>query len=66
LRPWPCASARCPFTPEQILAVLRRGKTLYPERFADRDMPAETRRFYADFFGRAPSDAQVRDLLRPP
>ncbi len=54
------------FTPEQILAILWMGKTLYPERFADLDMPAETRRFYADFFGHALSDAQVRDLLRLP
>lgn len=54
------------FAPEQGLTVLRVGKTLYPDRFSALDMPAETRRFYADFFGRALRDAQARALLRLP
>ncbi len=52
------------FTPEQALAVLWMGKTLYPERFADLDMVAETRAFYSRFCGKELSDAEVRQILR--
>lgn len=52
------------FTPEQALAVLWMGKTLYPERFADLDLVAATKAFYARFFGQEPTDAQVREILR--
>lgn len=52
------------FTPEQVLAVLWMGKTLYPQRFADLDLVAATRDFYARFFGRDLTEAQARDILR--
>lgn len=54
------------YTPEQILAVLWMGKTLYPERFPDLDLVAETKAFYGRFFGKELSDAQAREILRQP
>ncbi|EFL51998.1 periplasmic binding protein [Solidesulfovibrio fructosivorans JJ]] len=54
------------FTPEQILAVLWMGKTLYPKRFKDMDLVAEAKDFYARFFGRELTDGQVREILRLP
>lgn len=52
-----------PSSPETPLAVLWLAKTIYPDRFADLDMVAETRYFYKEFFGFDLSDETVNKIL---
>lgn len=58
------------FTPsiDSPLTLLWMAKTLHPERFADVDLAAETKRFYKTVFGADLTDAQSNasiDLRRP-
>ncbi|MFV0476527.1 MAG: ABC transporter substrate-binding protein [Parahaliea sp.] len=55
----------CRESSEEALQFLWLAKTLYPDRFADIDMRAETRYFYQTFFGITLSDTQVSDILGP-
>lgn len=50
-------------TAEQPLTVLWAAKTFHPARFATLDMPAETDRFYRDFFGHQLSKAEIDEIL---
>jgi len=52
-----------PSSPETPLAVLWLAKTIYPDKFADLDMVAETRLFYKEFFGFELSDEVVNKVL---
>ena len=55
------------FTPsiDSPLTLLWMAKTLHPERFADVDLKAETKRFYKTVFGRELTDEQVERIYRP-
>lgn len=55
------------FTPsiDSPLTLLWMAKTLHPERFADVDLAAETKRFYKTVFGADLTDAQVERIYRP-
>ena len=50
-------------TAEQPLTVMWAARTLHPQRFASLDVAAQTREFYARFFGTRLSDAQVAEIL---
>lgn len=50
-------------TAEQPLGLLWVAKTLYPDRFANVDLVAQTRDFYHQFFGIDLTDQQIRGLL---
>jgi len=50
-------------TAEQPLTVLWAARTFHPRRFAQWDLAAEARRFYADFFGTRLTDAQIAEIL---
>ena len=50
-------------TAEQPLTVLWAARTFHPQRFAQWDLGAEARRFYADFFGTRLTDAQIAEIL---
>ena len=50
---------------EGALYPLWLGKTLYPELFADLNMPQKVREFYAKFYGYKLSDAQIQGILQP-
>ncbi|MDD3878869.1 MAG: ABC transporter substrate-binding protein [Syntrophomonas sp.] len=52
-----------PSSPETPLAILWTAKTLYPEKFLDLDMAAETKAFYKDFFGLELSDDVVDRII---
>jgi len=52
-----------PSSPETPLAVLWLAKTIYPDKFADLDMVAETKLFYKQFFGFELSDEVVNKIL---
>lgn len=52
-----------PSSPETPLAVLWLAKTIYPEKFADLDMVAETKSFYKEFFGFDLSDEVANKVL---
>jgi len=52
-----------PSSPETPLAVLWLAKTIYPDKFADLDMVAETKAFYKEFFGFELSDEVVNKVL---
>ena len=52
-----------PSSPETPLAVLWLAKTIYPDKFADLDMVAETKSFYKEFFGFELSDEVVSKIL---
>lgn len=56
----------CRETSEEALQFLWLAKTLYPGRFKDVDMRAETRDFYRQFFNLSLSDRQLDDILNPP
>ncbi len=49
--------------PEQVLLLQFLAKRLYPEMFADLDLAAEIRRYYARFYRTDLSDEEVRRLL---
>ncbi len=51
------------YTPEQPLALLWIAKLLHPIQFQTVDIEAETKTFYARFFGLALSDVQVNAIL---
>ena len=55
------------FTPsiDSPLTLLWMAKTLHPERFADVDLKAETKRFYKTVFGTELTDEQVERIYRP-
>ena len=48
---------------EHPLGVLWLARLLYPERFRDLDLAAETARFYRRFFGATLSDAEIAGIL---
>ena len=50
-------------TAEQPLTVLWAARTFPPRRYAQWDLSAEARRFYADFFGTRLSDPQIAEIL---
>jgi iron complex transport system substrate-binding protein len=50
-------------TAEQPLTVMWGARNFHPERFAALDLPAETRRFYRDFFGHALADGELAEIL---
>lgn len=52
-----------PSSPETPLAVLWLAKKIYPDKFADLDMVAETKLFYKEFFGFELSDEVVNNIL---
>ncbi|MDD3364337.1 MAG: ABC transporter substrate-binding protein [Syntrophomonas sp.] len=52
-----------PSSPETPMAVLWTAKTLYPDKFADLDLVAETKYFYKEFFGLQLSDEVVNKIL---
>lgn len=52
-----------PSSPETPLAVLWLAKTIYPDRFADLDMVAETKYFYKEFFRFDLNDETVNKIL---
>lgn len=52
-----------PSSPETPLAVLWTAKTLYPDKFTDLDMTAETKSFYKEFFDLELSDEVVNKIL---
>jgi iron complex transport system substrate-binding protein len=49
--------------PESALMMLFIAKTLYPETFADLDMIAEIKSFYARFYRFVLTDAQAQKIL---
>lgn len=55
------------FTPsaDTPVTLLWLAKTIYPEHFADIDLAAETRRFYAEAFGAELTDEQIRRIFEP-
>lgn len=52
-----------PSSPETPLAILWTAQTLYPEKFLDLDMAAQTRSFYKDFFGLELSEEVVDRII---
>jgi len=52
-----------PSSPETPLAVLWTAKTLYPDKFADLNMAAETKLFYKKFFNLQLSDDIVGKII---
>jgi len=48
------------------LGVLWAAKLLHPELFAQVDVAAQARQFYARFFGHDLNDAQIAHILRVP
>ncbi|MDD3652603.1 MAG: ABC transporter substrate-binding protein [Desulfotomaculaceae bacterium] len=48
---------------ETPLAILWTAKTIYPDRFTDLDMVAETKTFYKDYFRYEVSDDEVASIL---
>ena len=48
---------------ETPLAILWTAQRLYPERFTDVDMAAETKQFFQEFFNYKLSDELVQDIL---
>jgi iron complex transport system substrate-binding protein len=50
-------------TAEQPLTVLWAARTFHPGRFPALDLAAETASFYRGFFGYAPSEAQLSEIL---
>lgn len=50
-------------TAEQPLTLMWAARTFHPQRFANLDVAAQTREFYANFFGTRLSDAQVAEIL---
>lgn len=52
-----------PSSPETPMAILWTAKALYPDKFADLDMIAETKYFYKEFFGLQLSDEIVNKIL---
>ncbi|MDD2620901.1 MAG: ABC transporter substrate-binding protein, partial [Syntrophomonadaceae bacterium] len=50
-------------SPETPMAILWTAKTIYPDKFADLDMLAETKRFYKQFFGLDLSDEVIEKIL---
>lgn len=52
-----------PSSPETPLAIMWTAKTIYPDKFADLDMAAETRFFYKEFFGLDLADEVVDRIL---
>ncbi|PKM76823.1 MAG: iron ABC transporter substrate-binding protein [Firmicutes bacterium HGW-Firmicutes-15] len=52
-----------PSSPETPLAVLWTAKTIYPDKFADLDMVAETKYFYKEFFSLELSDEVVNKII---
>jgi iron complex transport system substrate-binding protein len=55
----------CRETTEEALQILWLAKTLYPERFRDVDMRAETKGFYRTFYGFSLTDAETDEILHP-
>lgn len=55
------------FTPtaDTPLTLLWLAKTIYPERFADIDLQAETEHFYRDVFGLSLTEAQIKTIYAP-
>jgi len=52
-----------PSSPETPLAILWTAKTIYPDKFTDLSMTAETKFFYKTFFGLDLSDEVVNQIL---
>ncbi|MEN6348242.1 MAG: ABC transporter substrate-binding protein [Syntrophomonas sp.] len=52
-----------PSSPETPLAIMWTAKTIYPEKFTDLDMAAETKSFYKEFFNLQLSDEVVNKIL---
>jgi len=52
-------------SPEAPLGILWLAKTLYPEKFSDIDLKAETRDFYRTYYGYTLSDAGFEKFLNP-
>lgn len=52
-----------PSSPETPLAILWTAKTLYPDKFSDLDMKAESKYFYKAFFGLQLSDEVINKIL---
>ncbi len=52
-----------PSSPETPLAIMWTAKTIYPDKFADLDMAAETKFFYKEFFGLDLSDEEIDRIL---
>jgi iron complex transport system substrate-binding protein len=50
--------------PESVLLMLFVAKLLYPDRFADLDVAAEVKNYYAHFYGYQLSDGEVALLLK--
>lgn len=52
-----------PSSPETPLVILWTAQTLYPDRFTDLDMVAESKNYYKEFFGLELSDEVVKNIL---
>lgn len=52
-------------SPESPLGILWLAKTLYPEKFADIDLKAETQDFYQTYYGYTLSDAEYEKFQNP-
>lgn len=52
-----------PSSPETPLAIMWTAKTIYPDKFTDLDMVAETKYFYKEFFGLDLSDEVANKVL---
>lgn len=52
-----------PSSPETPLAIMWTAKTIYPDKFADLDIAAETKNFYREFFGMNLSDEVVNKII---
>lgn len=52
-----------PSSPETPLVILWTAKTLYPDRFTDLDMVAESKSFYKEFFDLELTDDVINNIL---
>lgn len=52
-----------PTSPETPLVILWTAQTLYPDKFTDLDMVAESRSFYKEFFGLELTDEVINNIL---
>ncbi|MEN6325895.1 MAG: ABC transporter substrate-binding protein [Syntrophomonas sp.] len=52
-----------PSSPETPLAIMWTAKNIYPDKFVDLDMAAETKYFYKEFFGLELSDEVINRIL---
>jgi len=52
-------------SPEAPLGILWLAKTIYPEKFIDIDLKAETQDFYRTYYGYTLSDQEYEKFLNP-